>query len=587
MRSPAALLLFMLAASAIVTDASEPAPRQYLRYETLMEGQPLEAPVDMSAYGVPAGARSTSLTFAGRLFFDARGRGAGSRVLRDTDGYTAGADRAVLRLPKFDFEFVQSGDALIPLRRGTLPGDNEYWEYLLEPGRVWQEPGDRGLARAAIPFALQERNANCMHHGVLSFLFGAGGLVSRVAYQISSETCLYFQFDLWGLARARYTPRESPEAASAVRVYERELQSRLPVKPIAALTGDYPGADPGEFGAADEVAPGDMTAYGFLIDGVHYAGGCNTRQGPYPFCDVLDLPSYSLAKSIFAGVALMRLEQQFPGASGQRIADFVPECARAGTWNDVTFGNALDMATGNYLSAEVWIDERAKHILTLFNAKTHAGKIRYGCGKFPRREPPGTNWVYHSSDTYVLGTALGAFVRQRLGAEQDLYTDVVVRDLWQPLGLSPVTAVTRRTYDAVAQPFTGWGLVLHRDDIVRIGHWLATGQGVLAGRQVLEPRMLAAALQRVPGDPGLISIDPESRYQHGFYAHDVSRYIGCAEPSWVPFMAGYGGIIVALFPNDTIYYYFSDGDSFSWRRAAIAADRIRSFCTRPQGAGIH
>jgi len=50
-------------------------------------------------------------------------------------------------------------------------------------------------------------------------------------------------------------------------------------------------------------------------------------------------------------------------------------------------------------------------------------------------------------------------------------------------------------------------------------------------------------------------------------------------------MAGYGGIIVAQFPNNTIYYYFSDGDSFSWRRAAMAADLIRSFCTRRYGAG--
>jgi CubicO group peptidase (beta-lactamase class C family) len=585
MRSLSVLLLFTLASAAIATEASNPAPRQYLGYETLMKGQRLDAPVEMGAYSQPAEVHAPMQVFAGRLSFSAKQRRSGSRVLRDTDGYIAAAGRAILRLPKFDFEFVQSGDALIPLRRGTLPGDNQYWEYLLEPGRVWQEPGDRGLTRAAIPFALQERNANCMHHGVLSFLFSSDGVMSQVAYQISSETCLYFQFDLWGLADARYTPRESPEAASIVRAYEQELRSRLPVKPIAALAGDFPGADPGGFGAADEVAPDDMTAYGFLIDGVHYAGGCNTRHGPYPFCDVLDLPSYSLAKSIFASVALMRLEQQFPETSAQRIADFVPECARAGNWSDVTFENALDTATGNYLSPETWIDERAKHIMTLFNAETHGEKIRYGCGQFPRQDPPGTKWVYHTSDTYVLGTALNAFVKQRLGAEKDLYTDVVVRELWQPLGLSPVTSVTRRTYDKVAQPFTGWGLVLHRDDILRIGHWLATGEGKLDGRQMLDPRMLAATLQRVPGDRGFQWLDPTFRYQHGFYGHDVSRDIGCAEPVWVPFMAGYGGIIVALFPNDTIYYYFSDGDSFNWRRAAIAADRIRSFCTRRNGAG--
>lgn len=585
MQSLAALLLLTVAAPAIAAEAAEPAPRQYLRYETLMEGRTLDAPVDMGAYSAPADTLAPSQTFSGRLSLTAKRRGGGSRVLRDTDGMTRGRGRSILQLPAFDFEFVQSGDALIPLRRGSLPGDDRNWEYLLEPGRVWQEPGDRGLARAAIPFALQERNANCMHYGVLSFLFDAGGAVSQVAYQISSETCLYLKFDLWGLAKARYTPHESPAAASTVRAYQQELRSRLPMKPIDTLPEDHPGADPGGFGAATEIESGDMTVFGFLIDGVHYVGGCSTRHGPYPFCDVLDLPSYSLAKSIFAGVALMRLEQQFPGTSGQRIADFVPECARAGAWGDVTFGNALDMATGNYLSAEVWIDERAEHVLELFLPETHARKIRYGCGKFPRREPPGTRWVYHTSDTYVLGTALNAFVKQRLGAEQDLYTDVVVRELWQPLGLSPVTAVTRRTYDTVAQPFTGWGLVLHRDDVVRLGRWLATGEGVLAGRQMLDQRMLAATLQRVPEDPGLQWLDPTFRYQHGFYAHDVSQYTGCAEPSWVPFMAGYGGIIVALFPNDTIYYYFSDGDSFSWRRAAIAADQIRSFCTRRLGAG--
>ena len=578
-------MLFMFAAAAIATEANGQAARQYLSYEMLTRGRSPNAPVDMRAYGPPADARAPTQVFAGRLSFTAKQRRSGSRVLRDTDGYIAAESRAILQLPAFDFDFIQSGDVLIPLRRGSLPGKDRYWEYLLEPGRVWQEPGDQGLTRAAIPFSLQERNANCMHHGVLSFLFGSPGVISQVAYQISSETCLYFQFDLWGLADARYGPREPPGAADAIRAYEKELQSRFPVKPITALSEDYPGADPGGFGATDEVAPDDMTAYGVLIDGVHYAGGCNTRQGPYPFCDTLDLPSYSLAKSIFASVALMRLEQQFPGASRQRVADFVPECAQAGTWSDVTFENALDMATGNYLTSETWIDERAKHIMALFDAETHAEKIRYGCGQFPRQNPPGTTWVYHTSDTYVLGAALSAFVKRHLGPEKDLYADVVVRDLWQPLGLSPVTAVTRRTYDRVAQPFTGWGLVLHRDDILRIGHWLAADGGLLDGRQMLDPHMLAAALQRVPGDRGFQWLDARFRYQHGFYGQDVSRDIGCADPVWVPYMAGYGGIIVALFPNNTIYYHFSDGNSFNWRRAAIAADRIRSFCTRPDGAG--
>ena len=64
-----------------------------------------------------------------------------------------------------------------------------------------------------------------------------------------------------------------------------------------------------------EVTREHMTAYGFVIGGVHYAGGCETRHGTYPFCDVMDLPSYSLAKSIVGGIGLMRLELLYPGVS--------------------------------------------------------------------------------------------------------------------------------------------------------------------------------------------------------------------------------------------------------------------------------
>lgn len=582
--SGAGLLLAALLWPAASLPAQARQARTELGYELLLRGQSLATPVDMAAFAPARGARQPSRMFAGRLAFSATSDRTAARVHRDTYGLAAGAGRAILHLPAFDFEFVQSGVAVIPVRRGTLPGDDPDWEYVLEPGRAWQEPGDRGLTRVAIPFALQARNANCIHNGVLTFLFGARGVISQVAFQIASETCMYLQFDLWGLAQARHAPGAAVTAAGTARDYARELQARLPVKPMAALARDYPGAEVDAFGSASDIAPGDMTAFGFVIDGVHYAGGCATRQGPYPFCDVLALPSYSLAKSIFAGVASMRLEQRFPGTSQQRIADFVPECARTGTWQDVTFGHVLDMATGSYDSPVYDADERAGHTLGLFDAVTHAAKIGYSCGHYPRREAPGARWVYHTSDTYVLGTALNAFVKQRLGATQDVFADVLVGEVWQPLGLSPVTAVSRRTGDAVAQPFTGWGLVLHRDDVVRIAHWLAIGRGELAGRQLLQPDMLAAALQQVPADRGLMSLGPEFRYHHGFWARDAGSHIGCAEPAWVPFMSGYGGITVALFPNGTIYYYFSDGGAFSWRRAAVAANRIRSFCPRPAGA---
>jgi len=62
---------------------------------------------------------------------------------------------------------------------------------------VWQEEGDGDFERASLPFTLEQRNANCMHNGVLTFLFAPMALISHVAYEIGKETCAYFQFNAW------------------------------------------------------------------------------------------------------------------------------------------------------------------------------------------------------------------------------------------------------------------------------------------------------------------------------------------------------------------------------------------------------
>ena len=42
---------------------------------------------------------------------------------------------------------------------------------------------------------------------------------------------------------------------------------------------------------------------------------------------------------------------------------------------------------------------------------------------------------------------------------------MVDADIYAALKLSPTARSTRRTYDSYAQPFVGWGLFLHADDI--------------------------------------------------------------------------------------------------------------------------
>ncbi len=323
-----------------------------------------------------------------------------------------------------------------------------------------------------------------------------------------------------------------------------------------------------------------MTAFGVVANGVHYTGGCETRFGAYPYCDVMDLPSYSLAKSVFAALGTMRLALTYPEIAKEKITDYVPECTKIGTWTDVTFGNALDMTTGHYNSRNDQADEEAPDILPFFLADDHTTKIHFACTHYPRKAPPGTQWVYHTADMYLLGSALSAFYKQRAGAAADFYDDVLARPVWRTLKLEPPVDVTRRTYDTVAQPFTGWGLTFHRDDIAKIATFVNVDHGVVAGASLVDTHMLMAALQRDPNDPGLRAATDEFRYHNGFWAWNAQASLGCKLSAWVPFMSGFGGIIVALMPNGVTYYYFSDGGVYAWARAAAEANKIKAFCEK-------
>jgi hypothetical protein len=552
---------------------------QALSSEFLLSDAMLDSPVNTSAFRANA-TTETIHRFEGRIDLP-HSPGAGQlKGLLDWFGYLDDPGLSIADLPPFNFEFIQHGNDLIPLSRGPQTSAHPYWEFILEPGKVWDEPGDGGWSRASLPFALQERNANCIHNGLLTFVFKTNGEISRVAYQVGSETCQYLQVDLWGMLNARYTPGKVKYSEAVIERHREEVAARLPVKPIGAITDDYPGADPANF---DWFPPDEVSTFGFAIDGVHYSGGCGTRYGPYPYCAALVLPSYSLAKSIFAGAAYMVLEQEFPGAGELPVDRFVPECSSA-RWRDVNLQQLLDMSTGNYESLEHNVDEFASYETDFMAGETHALKIGTSCSLFPRKADPGTAFAYHTSDTYIAGTLMNAFLREKADRKgttpSDIHADVLVKKVMKPLKLSPLTWSTRRSYDDESQPFTGYGLTLHADDIARLGLFLSRGDGIIDGNQVLDPSELKASLQQDPGDPGIEAGSPDLRYNNGFWAHRTDLHGACGTPVWIPFMSGYGGISIAVLPNQSLFYVFSDKGRFEWLNAAIESNRIRSYCEK-------
>ena len=569
---PVVLAWLLLAVAAAPVWSRADLTRAFLTGDAL-----LRAPVPNEAFTAPHDARLPDTEFHGRLTFVVRPSNLRIRILREALGIGRDARAPFPALPPFDVELSQVDGRLVPARRGPIPHARGTHEWSVGPGRVWSEPGDGDAARASVPVALVEKNANCVHNGLLTFLFDRQGKVERVAMQIVQETCSYFQFDLAGTAEAATSPLPDGLAAQIAARWRAESANRLPVRPIEALRETAPAVDPAGFGASAEVSPGAMSSFGVVWRGVHYVSGCATRFGPYPYCDELLLPSYSVAKSVVAGLALMRMELLEPGIRHAKLVDLVPACAQEGEWEGVTLDHLLDMTTGRYRSVLREADENDMPASGFFNVLTHEEKLQIACTRFPRRESPGLRWVYHTSDTYLLGTALtAAWRRHHPGG--DWYRELLGRPLWNRLGLSPEAGFTRRTTDSEAQPFAGWGLTLLRDDVAKLAVFINAGTGASAGARLVDATELQSALQRRPEDPGLTAAAPDLRYQNGFWAWNAAQALQCPRDLWIPFMSGFGGISVVLLPNGAVYYYFSDGSEFRFARAVRTASQLAPLC---------
>ncbi|MCB1844520.1 MAG: hypothetical protein KDI09_16280, partial [Halioglobus sp.] len=465
----------------------------------------------------------------------------------------------------------------IPLNQSVQRLAHPNWEIAFQTGRVWRTSVDDDGLRYSLPFALVERNANCTHNGVMTWAVDGDGQASRVAYQIASETCAYLKFDMWGTLRSQFTLQEDVADPQLLASFRENRRRQLPVRPLAALTELGEGIDASRFAAVADMDPADTTVSGLVVDGQHYRSDCPTRHGPYPYCDEILLPSVSLAKSIFGGLALMRLEAIEPGAAKATVASLLPECAAAG-WGSVTIENALDLATDRYLDTAVEADESLPEHVEFLYADTHREKIEFACRFFPKKAEPGKVWAYHSSDTYVAGAAMRALLeRDRPEEHIDLYRELVVEPLWSPLELGAAIRSTRTTYDPSAHALIGWGLSFQPDDIARIGAWLQAG-APLPDSLSIDKELFDGAMQRNPNDRGLPAGAANVRYNNGFWGFDIAEFIGCDKPVWVPFMSGHGGISVVMFPNDTVFYHFTDGYVYRWREAAIESNKIRNMC---------
>jgi hypothetical protein len=568
--------------------------RSVLTYDELFSDTAPSAPVDDSAgFALPVNAAKPSQAFEGTLTLSDPTTKGSAQILRDDFADDSESNSSWRHLASFSFQFVQNGSYLIPVQQGLVITGSAAWNYIVGPGRVWQEKSDHGYMRASLPFALVERNQNCVHNGEMTFLFDRTKKpnISKVRYQVTQETCLYFKLNMWGQIPATYTPGSVTDDQALENAEAAEIAKRIPTKPFSALATDYPdsGINIANFTQGFK-SPADITTYGLLINGINYVSGCQTRYGTYAFCDNMRLPSYSLAKSSFAGLAMMWLGQQYgSGVYGQLIRTYVPQYVDGGDWTNVTFDNTSDMATGNYISASNQADEDSAQEHAFLIAEPYNVRIADAFTPFPHKAAPGTTWVYQSHATFILTQAMNGYLQQKQGSGADIFN--AIRDaVFKPLNMSQGSLSMLRTDDSPSgKPFGSHGLFFIQDDIAKIGRFLNNSDGVINNLRVLDPARLRESLFRtedpaklgvpVP-DTGTSVVSKTFRYHNQFWA----KYMTTSEfPQyrcnfWVPFMSGYGGNSVLLLPNGATYYIFSDGNEFIWYTAVNEINKIAPLC---------
>ena len=468
------------------------------------------------------------------------------------------------KLPALNLNFSIEGSKFIPDSRALRTTQNFLWDIQYGVGEVWYD--EFGNIRTSFPFSLIQKNQNCVHNGVILFDMTEGGDISNMVYQIASETCGWFRFNLIGSAEVSLTSSLDLNTEN-IQDFKDWQESTIPLKRLSSLGESYK-----DLGSVKEVLPVNMTMFGFYDGESHYRGGCMTRKGRYPYCSELLMPSFSLAKSIFASNAMSMLEMDFPNIKNLFISDYVPECSSK-KWRSVTFGNALDMATGqykykNYYSEDWYLEQEG-----YFKNFTHKDRIKSACNFFKKQANPGIKLSYHSSDTYILGTALNQFYKQNVSSEGDIYYDLLL-PLWNSLELSDALNEIRRSLDNVRQPYAEMGMFMLSDDVVKIGRYF------LDIRKKVDKGIMFDALQKNENNRGLVAINNLMYYNKGFWVKRFSgNKFGCSSDLWIPFMSGTGGITLVLLPNNTLYYYFSDGDEYEWDKAVEFANNLRPFCS--------
>jgi CubicO group peptidase (beta-lactamase class C family) len=296
--------------------------------------------------------------------------------------------------------------------------------------------------------------------------------------------------------------------------------------------------------------------------------------------------SFSLSKSMGAAVAMLRLAEKYGvEVFDLRIADYVAVTAEHDGWDQVTFGDALNMATGIGDSQDLdnFVEEdEGERFFSFVEAPGTGAKLRacFSAGNY--EWGPGEVARYSSMDTFVLSVAMDSYVKSVEGPEAGIW-DLLLEEVYEPIGIRHAPVMRVRELDGSAGvPIFAYGLYPTVEDVARIAMLLQEG-GLHDGQQLLHAEMLAQALYQteVTGFPTAEQNDyGEGRYNMSFWAMPYQTDQG--DVVQVPYMSGFGGNRAILAPNGVTAFRFADAHVYGFESMVGVMENLLPFSVAGQ-----
>ncbi|RUX23735.1 class C beta-lactamase-related serine hydrolase [Mesorhizobium sp. M7A.F.Ca.US.011.01.1.1] len=463
--------------------------------------------------------------------------------------------------PAFEISFTTVESTLVPSSQEILgdfkpTGAGTYWQILVQPGKVWSEPGDPpGWTRASFPLALMNPvEGGESHNGVALFMYKDVD-VTPLHVQITTGTTPFQAgavFKATATSVSAMKPISATEADSIKKAFNLREAGRLPVKSWDSLPVSLTSAQSAEFGG--RMRDDWKVATAVFVDGTIYMKSCQTSEGPLPYCDRQRFGVWSATKSAVARMAMLRMAAKYGDQIfTMKIGDLLPEAKRFPAWKDVTLGSALNMATGvgkgaGKPEANIGDEPYDDSYMAFYNDGDFKSKLEkalarprsYGWGidKFVR---------YRDEDYFILGAALDSLLKDKEGADKDI-ASMLRHEVYENIKVYDLPVAT--TFGVKRQPLAFEGLYATIDDLVKIAK-LFQGGGAVAGNQLLSQQKTQEGLtnHKKWGLPTGRPRGSGERYFSSFWIDDFS-FDGC-DGNFARFM-GYGGQIVAMLPNNLI-----------------------------------